>query len=559
MTTYERRQKLLELLLNQPGLRVPELAVSLSVSEGTIRNDLNALDEEGRVMHVRGGASVNSDVQAQSPSFATRSRKNHAVKEIIAARAAELVEDGDSILLDASSTVFCIAHYLEERKKLRVITNGIEAARAFSKNPTNTVILLGGTLNMEGSTISGTLSEQFLQDLHVKTAFISCSGFTPSAGLTDVHLEEAQLKLKMIHAADRTIALVDSSKFGKVDLTAVARAEQLWHLYTDQGVDPQWVERMQQIGLGFSVCSKDSMTTFNPGDRGQRHYRIGFANQSERLPFAVEVRHGLERAAQESGNVDLVLADNRLKPYAALKVAENFLTQDLDLVIEYQIDEQMGNRIMSLYQDAGIPVISVDIPMTGATYFGVDNYRAGKMAGEALGEWVRDQWRGEYDLVITLEEPRAGALPGTRILSQLEGFQAVVGVAPDEKRLALNSGNTLEVSERAMLGVFKQHSELHHIAVICFNDDVAIGVLEAARKSERVQDIAIVGQGAERRVREELALPGSRIIGSTAYSPESYGKKLIQLALRILRGEPVPPAVYMEHTLIKAEREKFSA
>jgi len=552
LTTFERRQKLMETLRKQPGLRVPELAELLKVSQGTIRNDLNALDQEGQVTRVRGGAAVRSEVQAQPSSFTTLLRKNHAAKEAAAQQAAALVEDGDTILLDASTTVFCLAHFLKERSRLRVITNGIEAARALSKNPTNTVILLGGTVNTDGSTISGTLSEQFLQDLHVKTAFISCSGFIPEVGLTEVHIEEAALKTKMIRAADRFIALVDSSKFGKVDLTVFAQVQQIDHLYTDQNIESAWIERLQQSGLAFSICHKDTLTTFAPAGTEKRRYRIGFANQSERLPFAVEVRQGLERAAQAAGNVDLVLADNQLNPATALQVAEYFLTQRLDLVIEYQIDEQMGNRIMSLYQSAGLPVISVDIPMIGATYFGVDNYRAGKMAGQVLGEWVRKQWKGLYDLVITLEEPRAGALPGARIFGQLEGFQEIVGAVPAEKHLVLNSGNTQEISAQAMLNTLQQYPHFHHIAVICFNDDVAMGVLEAARQLRREQDIVIVGQGAEQRVRDELARAGSRIICSTAYSPEAYGEKLIQLALRILRDEPVPPAVYMEHTLIKS-------
>ncbi len=175
------------------------------------------------------------------------------------------------------------------------------------------------------------------------------------------------------------------------------------------------------------------------------------------------------------------------------------------------------------------------------------------MAGEALGRWVSDHWQGRFDRVILMEEPRAGALPATRMHSQLEGFQAAAGVVPEEKCLALDSGNTLQVSERAMLAALKRLPDLHRLVVICFNDDVAIGALEAARKLDREEDVVIVGQGAERRVRHELARAGSRIIGSTAYSPEKYGQKLISLTLRILRGEPVPPAVYMEHEFVTAE------
>jgi ribose transport system substrate-binding protein len=255
----------------------------------------------------------------------------------------------------------------------------------------------------------------------------------------------------------------------------------------------------------------------------------------------------------------LVLADNQLSGDVALEIADRFAAQGFDLVIEYQIDEQVGGRIMDKFQRAGIPVIAIDIPMVGATFFGVDNYRAGHMAGIALGNWLKQHWTGCFDRLVILVEPRAGALPAARIQGQLDGLQLVIGQVPVEKQLTLNSGNTSEVSEAEMAVALKQLPDAHRIAVICFNDDAAIGVLAAARKMHREQDVVIVGQGADRRVREELCRPGSRIIGSTAYAPERYGEKLIPLALKILRGEPVPPAVYMEHTFVCAAQETSAA
>jgi ribose transport system substrate-binding protein len=418
------------------------------------------------------------------------------------------------------------------------------------------VTLLGGALNQEGTSISGLMSEQFLQELHIQTAFVSCSGFSPEAGLTEVHLDEARLKVKMIAAAARVIALVDSSKFGKVDLTSYARIDQITHLYTDQALNFDWIARLRLSGLAFSVCSDNHVTTFTPGTREDRHFRIGFANLSDQLPFAIEVSKGIERAARDAGNVDLFMADNRLKPEVALKVAEQFLTQDLDLIIEYQIDAQMGTRIMNLFRERNIPVISIDIPMTGATYFGVDHYQAGLMAGLALGEWVRDHWDGQFDQVIILEEPRAGAIPASRNQGQLEGFKSIIGNYPQDKRFFLDCGNTSEVSERAFLSALKRFSDLHRLVVMCFNDGAVIGALEAARRLRREADLIIVGQGADRRVLAELSLPGSRIIGSTIFSPEKYGEFIIPLALRILRGEPVPPAVYFETTFIKSDSTK---
>ena len=546
---------MLEILRTQPGVRVPDLAAILAVSHGTIRNDLEALADSGLLTRVHGGAVLKENLTFPSPSFSARARTNESAKQVIARWAAGLVEDGDSIFLDASTTVFYITHYLKDRRKLRVITNGIEAARALAANPSNTVILVGGVLNADGSSITGPLGEDLLQDLHIQKAFVSCSGFTPEAGLTEVHIYEAQLKVRAIASAETLVALVDSSKIGKVDLTPFARIDQVDYLFTDNNLSPAWVAQLKQSCRNFSVCATDIATVFSQDDQESAHYRIGFANLTEQQPFAVDVRRSLERAAKKAGNIDLVLADNQLDPLVAIQVAERFLKDELDLFIEYQIDDQVGNRIMSRFQAAGIPVISVDIPMVGATYFGVDNFRAGYLAGVAMGDWICNHWENQFDYVLILEEPRAGALPASRIAGQMDGVSSVVGEIAPEKQVRLNCANTSEISQAETLAALNRMPAAHRIAILSFNDDAAVGALQAARQLGREQDVVIVGQGADRRVREILHQPGSRLIGSTSFSPELYGEKLIELAQKILRGEPVPPAVYMVHTFVKADYE----
>ncbi|MCE1254517.1 MAG: DeoR/GlpR family DNA-binding transcription regulator, partial [Anaerolineae bacterium] len=194
MISFERRQRLVNILKEQPGINVPELSKLLNVSEGTVRNDLNNLSEMGLLVRVRGGAVVKDMDKKQITAFNTRSTTNIEIKEAIAQTAASQIEDGDSILLDASTTVFHLADYLQDRRNLRIITNGIEVARKLSGNPYNTVILVGGFLSSDGHSISGLMSDFFLKDLHVKKAFVSASGFTLQGGLTDINIHEAQLK-----------------------------------------------------------------------------------------------------------------------------------------------------------------------------------------------------------------------------------------------------------------------------------------------------------------------------------------------------------------------------
>jgi DeoR/GlpR family transcriptional regulator of sugar metabolism len=470
----------------------------------------------------------------------------------MARRAAELIDDGDSILLDASSTVYYLSLAIQKRQRLRVVTNGLDSARLLAKNPTNSVILIGGVLNQDGSSVTGLFSEQTVRELHTQKAFVSCSGFSPERGMTEVHLEEAQLKRLAIESAAQVIALIDSSKFGRLALVPFARSEQINRIFTDSGLDPRWIELLQATCTPFSVCDEEGAVEYAPCTQENRRYRIGFANLGESMPFSIDVRRGLEQAAQGAGNIDLVLADNQLDKEVGLAVAERFASQNLDLVIEYQIDEQIGNQIMDIFRQTGIPVIAVDIPIVGATFFGVNNYHAGHMAGLALGEWIKANWGGVIDWLVILEEPRAGSLVAARIQGQLDKLQSVIGEIPPDKRITLDSGNTCEISEAEMTAALKLIPDAHRIVVVCFNDDAAYGALLAARKYAREQDVIIVGQGADRRVREEMSKPGCRIIGSTAYFPEQYGEMLIPLALKILRGEPVPPAVYIDHVFIPA-------
>jgi DeoR/GlpR family transcriptional regulator of sugar metabolism len=244
------------ILREQPGLRVPQVAGLLGVSEGTIRNDLNSLAGSGQVTRVRGGGVLLDDWQSRSPIFSTRLMAHRCAKQAIARQAATLVQDNDSILLDSSTSSYYLAGCLKERRDLTVITNGIETARELAKNSSNTVILLGGVLRVDGTAINVPLAEQILTGYHLKTAFLSCSGFTLAGGPTEVDIYEAQIKRKFIASSGSLVALIDSSKFGRADLTSFAGPDQIAHLFTDRDLAPAWVKKLKQAGVPFSLCSE---------------------------------------------------------------------------------------------------------------------------------------------------------------------------------------------------------------------------------------------------------------------------------------------------------------
>jgi ribose transport system substrate-binding protein len=553
LTTFERRQNILRLLAEQPGLRVTEMAEHFDVSEGTIRNDLNALETEEKLRRVRGGAVLKSQVVSElTVTDGTAVTVTHAeIKQRIARWAADTIEDGDTILLDASTTVHFMIPHLEEYNRLTIVTNGLETARQLARTTSHPVILVGGMVSRSGNATTSLIGLDMLKNLHIRTAYVSCVGFDLQTGLTERLIEEAQLKEAMLASVPRIMALVGSNKIGAVSTIPFASSKRITHFFTDSNVSAEFIEQMREANISLTVCGENTVRSFTvDGERPQ--FTIGFANQSEALPFAIDVRRSLERAAADFGSIDLVVTDNRLSGEEALRVADKLIQRDIDLAIEYQIDYKAGNLIMNKFQQASIPVIAVDIPMVGATFFGVDNYRAGQMAGEALGNWIEKAWDGRIDNLLVLEEPRAGSLPEARIQGQLDGLQKTLGEIPPDRICYLDCGNTSAISETAVANLLQTLPDSLHMAIICFNDEAAFGALQAVRKADRESDVVIVGQGADRLVHSEIRSSRSRLIGSTAYMPERYGERLMELALKILRGDSVPPAVYIDHVFIDA-------
>lgn len=283
-------------------------------------------------------------------------------------------------------------------------------------------------------------------------------------------------------------------------------------------------------------------------------YTIGFANLTEDIVFTQLVRESIEGAAEELGNVEIVLADNRLDGATALANADNFIAQGVDGVIEFQTDEAFGNVIMSRFRREGIPVIAIDIPMPGATFFGADNYNAGRLAGEALAEWVNENWDGEADAMLVLELPQSGPIPAARMQGQVEGFQDAVDTALEEDAIFfLDSKNTQEESFRVVSDTLPTIPDAEKIVAVTINDGTALGVIAAAEAAGRADQIMVVGQGADPSGQEAMVAEGSRYLGATGYFAELYGYSIVPAMIDLLECQPVDPAIYVDHVFITAD------
>jgi ribose transport system substrate-binding protein len=285
--------------------------------------------------------------------------------------------------------------------------------------------------------------------------------------------------------------------------------------------------------------------------RRRRRYRIGYAAQGQDSSFPREVRAGLVRAAERE-NVELIVVDNRYQPRIALRNSECLIREGVDLVIEFQTDEAVAPAIASRYLEAGIPMIAIDIPHPGATYFGANNYGAGLLAGRHLGRWARQHWAGQVDEIVLLELARAGSLPRARMRGVTAGIKEVLHEAADCPCVSLDGDGQFKTSLERVRKHLRE-SKARHILVGAANDPSALGAVRAFQEAGRSASCAIVGQNAEPDARAELREPRTPLVASVGYFPERYGDGLLRLALDILARKPVSPAVFVKHQTITPE------
>lgn len=285
--------------------------------------------------------------------------------------------------------------------------------------------------------------------------------------------------------------------------------------------------------------------------RRHRRFRIGYAGQGQDCSFAREVQSGVIRAAERE-NVELIVVDNRYQPKVALRNADSLIREQVELVIEFQTDESVAPAIASRYLEAKIPMIAIDIPHPGATYFGANNYEAGLIAGRYLGRWAKKHWDGAVDEVVMLELQRAGSLPRARIRGMLAGLKETMREAETLAVTSLDGDGQFKTSLERVRKHLRASSSRRFL-IGAANDPSALGAVRAFEEAGRRSDCAVVGQNAEAEARVEMREPRSPLIGSVAYYPERYGDGLIRLSLDILARKPVPPAVFMKHQLVTPE------
>jgi DeoR/GlpR family transcriptional regulator of sugar metabolism len=248
MFAIERRNEIVALLNEQKSVLVQEVAALLGVTEETIRRDLKELEGLGMLIRTHGGAVLVDDSKSEV-SLAIREGINISGKDLIGKAAAKMVNDGDTIILDASTSALFVAKNLKDKKAITVITNAEKVVLELAGSDEITVISTGGTLRHQSLSYVGQAAEDALYKYYANKVFFSCKGFIPTRGLTDSNEQEAAIRRLMIKCSEQVFFLCDHTKFGKVGYVTTAELAEIDLIFVDQSLPEGWQTEITARGV----------------------------------------------------------------------------------------------------------------------------------------------------------------------------------------------------------------------------------------------------------------------------------------------------------------------
>ena len=246
----ERRSQINELIESRDRATVQELAVRFGVSAVTIRGDLDALARAGGVIRSHGGA-LRRDEETEDMPIVLKQTLHRAEKLRIAEAAAQMIRDGETIILDSGTTTAAIANRIGGLRlhSLTVITNALNVASALAPLAHVRLIMIGGLLRQVSSSLVGPQAEQVLRGLHADRLFLGVDSLHPEIGVMTPDLLEAQLNALMIEVSQEVVAVADASKFHRRSLSVIAPVEKLHKLITDTSASPDIVGALRARGV----------------------------------------------------------------------------------------------------------------------------------------------------------------------------------------------------------------------------------------------------------------------------------------------------------------------
>ena len=252
MTLTERHQHILNKLKAEGNVKVGDLCADLNVSSVTIRKDLKLLEDKMLVFRTHGGATADNPYAADKHVNEKANIKRDE-KQQIGAKAATLIQASDCIIIASGTTVLSLAKNIQVDQGLTVITAALNVAFELTQRSGIEIILLGGILRKNSTSVTGFYAEKILDDFSCSKLFLGVDGIDLDFGLTTTNVMEAQLNRKMIETAQKTIVLADSTKFGKRGFGKICGLEDIQQIITDNGIADHTANALRGMGIEVTI------------------------------------------------------------------------------------------------------------------------------------------------------------------------------------------------------------------------------------------------------------------------------------------------------------------
>lgn len=253
--SVERRQQIMTQIRTHGTGKVDEFVRQFKVSAVTIRHDLNLLEKKGCVFRCYGGASLNPNFAFDQPIY-SKDLLNRGAKQSIALAAANLVNDGESIILDSGTTIGLMSQYLANKQNLVVMTSALNTAYQLINIKTIDLHIIGGRLRRASCSLIGHHGEQQIRSYSFDKLFLGVDGFDLQTGITTPDNHEAQINRAMCDVAQKIIALADSSKFGRRSFCMIRAANQIDVLVTDKNIPKGTHQALLEMGVEVIIADQ---------------------------------------------------------------------------------------------------------------------------------------------------------------------------------------------------------------------------------------------------------------------------------------------------------------
>lgn len=253
MFGIERRSKMMSILYDNKSILVQEAATIFGVTDETIRRDLKKLEDQGLLSRIYGGAILSDDTKTEVP-LNIREGINIAGKDSIGRVAAGMINDGDTILLDASTSSLYVAKHIKSKKGLTVITNAESIIIELSNCENIALISTGGILRNRSLSFVGRAAENAISNYYANKLFFSCKGFSPKRELTDSNEQESEVRKAMIRCSDQVIFLCDHTKLDKVGYVNTAKLTDIDVIITDELFPDSWTDYLKDESVQIKLA-----------------------------------------------------------------------------------------------------------------------------------------------------------------------------------------------------------------------------------------------------------------------------------------------------------------